>query len=93
MVVSQKVLVLLVSVHPIDDDRIGSDSPLECQVQEHEENTESISNPVLCTGVFSGHGCQTGCGDDDANEAGDVHAPARVDPVVKPGAKRVVNDT
>lgn len=73
--------------------KVGSDSPLECQVQEHEKNTEPISNSVLCTGIFSGHGCQTGCGDDNANETSDVHAPTGVDPVVKPGAERIVNDT
>lgn len=67
--------------------------PLECQIQEHEEDTESVSNPVGCTGVFSRHGSQARSSDDDTDKASDVHAPSGVDLVVEPGSERVVNDT
>lgn len=65
--------------------------PLECQIQEHEKNTESVTNPVGSTGVFGRHGCQARGSDDNTDKASDVHASSRVDLVMEPGSERVIN--
>lgn len=67
--------------------------PLECQIQEHEKDTKSVSDPVGRTGIFSCHCSQTRCCDNDTDKAGDVHAASGVDLVMEPGSERVVNDT
>lgn len=67
--------------------------PLERQIQEHEKDTESVSDPVGRTGIFSCHCSQARCCDNDTDKAGDVHAASGVDLVMEPGSERVVNDT
>lgn len=72
---------------------LQSNSPLEGQVQVDEEDTEPISNFVRSAGVLSGHGRQTGCGDNDARKADNVHGAPRVNSIMKPGTTRIVNQT
>lgn len=65
---------------------------MEGQVQEYEEDTETVSNAVLGACVLCGHRSKAGSSDDDSNESSDEHASAGVDLVVEPGTKRVVDE-
>lgn len=66
---------------------------MEREIQEHEEDTKAISNLVLGARVFSSHSSKARGSNDHSNESGDVHLATGVDPIVQPGAKRVVDAT
>jgi hypothetical protein len=67
--------------------------PLECQIQEHEEDTEAVSNPILGAGILSSHGSKARSSDDHSDEASNIHLAAGVDFVMEPGTKRVIYAT
>jgi hypothetical protein len=78
------------SAHELRESTIAN-SPLESQVKVDEQDAKGISNPVGCSGVLSGHSSEARRGNDDSNEAGDVHASARVDAIVEPSTQRIVD--
>lgn len=86
IVVSQNVLTIAVSKRELRRIKVCKDSPLKCQIREHEENTEAVSDTVGGAGIFSGNCCEARGRDDDPNEAGNVHPATGVDNVMKPSS-------
>lgn len=66
---------------------------MECKVKVHKQNAKPVTNPVRGARVLCGHGSQARCGNNNPDKTCNVHFSTRIDLVVKPGTKRVVNDT
>lgn len=66
---------------------------MQRKIQEDKEDARSVARLVGGPGVLRDATREAGCGDEAPEETHEEHPAARVDAVVEPGAKGVVDDT
>jgi hypothetical protein len=66
---------------------------LECQIEEDEKDSGSVSGLIVSSGVLGDASGETRGGDQTAGKTDHEHPTARIDLVMEPSAQRVVYQT